>query len=163
MGVLGLFGDVLGVGKNSLRSLERLLFVHGEEDELLNVCFETLDVSFNRLVAFVGSSDVDCDSDSSGESGAETGHFEFLNGESSSFAWLTAISESALADNGSQGIHGFGENCLCFLFSLLNSSHLSCWLVEPGFDKSLPVFAEMGSLEWVVVGWHYSFIKFIRN
>lgn len=130
-----------------------------EQDEFVEILFESLDVFLERLVRLVGSSGVDVDSNGSGEKLAESNSFDFLQSESSSESYLAGISLSGLVDDGLQLVQRSWVDLCGSLLSLLESLKFLCWLVEESSDQRSWVLSEVWSLDGVVMSWH-RFIKF---
>ena len=100
--VLDAFVNSLGrVGESSVTSFEDFL-TSRKDDELVNVLFESLDVSLERLIGFIGSSGVDGDTDRSGVVLVESDGLDFLKSESSTLSNLARISLGWLMDQRSK-------------------------------------------------------------
>jgi len=152
-GVLVLGGGGLelvssGVGDISLLGL---VGSSGEEDQLALVAFKSLHVQLKTFLRCVVSSVVNSDANSSGESRADLGLGELLEGEASSVSNLGRIPSGHTVDEGSQKLNRSGEDGGSLCLSSMQSSLLVSGLVEPGLDESGPVLAEVGVGELVVV------------
>ena len=124
-------------------SLLRLTILSGEQNELGLVGGESSDVEVLHLSRLVASSLVDGDTNRSGESGGETGLFDFLKGETSSELGLGCVLLSASMNNRSQKTEGSRRDGGGLLSSLITSNLLMSGLVEEAFDTPHPVLSEM--------------------
>ena len=96
------------------------------------------------------------DSDGSGELDAQTGGFDFLEGEASSVSDSMVIPDGGASNNGSQQIQRSRGNGGSSSSSCLKSSALSGSLIEPNSDVGLPVLSQMDVGDDVVVLDHLS-------
>ena len=164
---LGLGGDALEGGslRISDKSLLWLGLTAGEEDELFLVAVKSIHVHLELVLAGVGAAVVNRDSDGLGESGAQLGGGQLLEGETTSVADLSGVLPGGGRDDGAELLEGAREGSCGLGLTELMTLVLARGLVEVGVDESsdLPVFAEMDVRNNVVVLGHWRFIYSIIN
>ena len=147
--------ELLGGGVVDL-TLLGLTFSAGEQDELVLVLVEALSVGFQLFLASVGSSGINSNTNSFGESGRDASSLEFLLSETTSISDLAKILAGGAVHHGSELLEGTRESSSGLGSAHLSSSLLVGRLVEVSSDSSLPMLAEVNVGDHVVVFDHFA-------
>ena len=114
-----------------------------EEDDLGLVRVKSLNVELELLLAGVGSSVIDGDSNSAGEASRKFSSLELIESESTAVSNLTGVAASAGRDDWAELLNWAWEFATGFFLSALISSELLGRLIEVAFRSALPVLSEM--------------------
>lgn len=140
---------------DSLDSLLSTLGASGDDDKTVLVGLESLDISLEGLGGSILSSEINSDTNGSGEGRGETDRFEFLERESLSDSGLTSISGSARSDNRSEAFKRTGGNLGSLGSTSFESRSLTTGLVVESLDPSLPMLSKMDVRQDIVVFNHF--------
>ena len=153
-GLLGRLNLFSLVGKDAAGTLLGLASSTGEQHQLGEVGLKTSDVALDGLDGLVGAAVINGDADGGSESGVDLSLGKLAEREALAELLLAGVLESALGDEGLKTANRTREVGLSQIAALRDAAQLASGLVEPGLDPLLPMLAQVGALDGVVMARH---------